>query len=495
MISQKRFRVPRWISLMMLPLLLWIPPAGADGDGLLPDLGRAPAGLPLGSNPTMQKGTSTLLAFEDHDYVNPFTGGVAWKTPSNADVLAMEWKFIGVSEVLPLCAGSFDWAIVDGFLATVAARGHQAILRPVFFGPGYGDGDGSFAPDDLPVADFNYGTGTYDNPVWNLMATQDCVLKFIDAFAARYESDLRVAYIQMGLAGLWGEHHLDGGPYTAANFPSIAFQKTMISRYLDEFGNTSSDLLSSLSLDAAQAHGFFGSTDATFDDERVGFFDDTLLIANHGAPTNWRQDPRPDHQLDQHKRHGWGGEAFWTPCNEFGEWVLPPRHCGNGESLGIQAERIGLNYMLGDPAFTDPDLSFSFQQLLAAAQTMGYKFTATHATRQDAGHLAITVENTGAAYCPYKVEVCTVQGCGGDLSTLAPGDDVVVSVPATAQETQVLFLRSPRLDPTSPQKIRWSNVGADGAAATLTVVVDASQQIFADGFESGSTSAWTTSVP
>lgn len=495
MSRQDRARRPKWIGPALLPLLLLVPYVGVDGDDLPQALGLAATGLPRGGDPTLQGNTSTFLAYEDHDFVNPFTGGVAWATATNADVLAMEWRYVGVSEVLPLCAGPFDWMIVDQFLAGVASRGHQAILRPVFFGPGYGAGDGSFAPGDLPVADFDYDSATYDNPRWDLVATQNCVLTFIDGFAARYKDDLRVAYIQMGLAGLWGEHHLDGGPYTAASFPSIAFQKTMISRYLDGFGSTSSDLLSSLSLDAAQAHGFFGSNDATFDTERVGFFDDSLLIANHGAPGNWRQQPRPAHQLAQHKRHGWGGEAFWDPCNRLGLWVLPPRNCGNSEDLGTQAERIGLNYMLGSPAYTDPALSFSFQQLLAASQTMGYKFTATGAMRQDPGHLAITVENTGVAYCPYKVEVCTAQGCGGDLSTLAPGDDVVVSVPATAAETQILFLRSPRLDPTSPQKIRWSNVGADGAAATLTVDVGANQVIFFDGFESGTTGAWPISVP
>ncbi len=267
----------------------------------------------------------------------------------------------------------------------------------------------------------------------------------------------------------------------------------MISHYLEGFGSTSSDLLSSLSLDSAQEHGFFGSDDTSFDAERIGFFDDSLLIANHGAPDNWRQQPHPAEQLFLHKRHGWGGEAFWDPCNRNGLWVVPPHDCGNDESLGAQADRLGLSYMLGSPAFTE--ITFPFGELLAASQMMGYKFTATEVVRLSADHLGVTVENTGAAHCPYKVEVCTEQGCGGDLSTLAPGTNVVVSVPASASETQILFFTSPRLDPTSPQKIRWSNVGADGPAGTLTVLVEAAEQIFADGFESGSTAAWTTSTP
>ncbi|MDA8020608.1 MAG: hypothetical protein MPN21_24485 [Thermoanaerobaculia bacterium] len=492
MICQRNVRVSRWIG-FTLPLLLWAPPAVAAGDGrdLLLDHGRASAQRPLGDDPVRRGSASTLLEFEDHDYVNPFTGGVAWETSQNADVLAMEWAFVGVSEVLPVCSGPFDWTIVDMFLARVASRGHQAILRPVFFGPGYGLEN--FAPDDLSVADFIYDGETYDNPRWDLPATQSCVLQFIDAFAARYENDLRIAYVQMGLAGLWGEHHLDGASYTAANFPSIAFQKTMISHYLEGFGSTSSDLLSSLSLDSSQSHGFFGSDDTSFDAERVGFFDDSLLIANHGAPGNWRQQPHPAEQLLLHSRHGWGGEAFWDPCNKDSLWIVSPHDCGNGESLGAQAGRIGLSYMLGSPAFHDS--SVSSVDLLTASQMMGYKFTATDAVRQDAGHVAVVVENTGAAYCPYRVQVCTEQGCAGDLSALAPGNDMVVSVPASASEMQVLFLTSPRLDLASQQKIRWSNVGADGAASTLTVTVDAVEEIFVDGFESGTTEAWTTSTP
>ena len=117
------------MGLALLSLLMWALPTGADerGHGLRSDLDRAPA-----------EGTSTFLEIEDHGFVNPFTGGVAWETSQNADVLSMEWDYVGVSEVLPLCAGAFDWASVDGFLARVASRGHKAILRPVFFGPGYG---------------------------------------------------------------------------------------------------------------------------------------------------------------------------------------------------------------------------------------------------------------------------------------------------------------------------------------------------------------------
>jgi len=425
-------------------------------------------------------GTNPELVFEDHGFVNPFTGGVAWETDLNTEVLSMEWDYIGLSEVLPLCSGDFDWTTVDNFLMRVSSRGHQAILRPVVFGPGYGDEN--FAPNDLSTNTFTYAGLSYDNPAWDEQSVQDCILKFIDAFALRYKNDQRLAYIQMGIAGLWGEHHLDGGPYTASSFPSHAFQKTMISHYLNGFGDTSSDLITSLSLDSTQSHGFFITNDPTFDAMRVGFFDDSLLIANHNGINNWRQETAPATQLALHKQHGWGGEAYWTGCNSNGSWAIPPNDCGNGESLDVQAERLGLNYMLGSPAFEDGNISA--QTLLTASQMMGYKFTATHVVRLNSSSINVTVKNTGNAFSPYKIEVCTSQGCGGDLSTLTPDSSIIVTVPATNSATQVLFLTSPRVNPMSSQKIRWSNANANDAIATLTVVInDADDLIFSNGFE------------
>ena len=40
-----------------------------------------------------------LFTFADHGFVNPFTGGVAWETSENADVLAMECAFVGLTDV------------------------------------------------------------------------------------------------------------------------------------------------------------------------------------------------------------------------------------------------------------------------------------------------------------------------------------------------------------------------------------------------------------
>lgn len=421
------------------------------------------------------------LVFEDHGYVNPFTGGVAWETSEHEDVLAMEWRFIGLSEVLPSCSGDFDWSTVDAFLNRVNARGHQAILRPVLFGPGYGQG--SFAPSDMLVNAFFYKGESYDNPAWNEASVQTCVLKFIDAFALRYKNNQRIAYIQMGLAGLWGEHHLDGATYTVSNFPSVAFQKTMITRYINGFGTTSADIQTSLSLDSAQAHGFFGQSDQSLDAFRFGFFDDSLLTSGHNDSNNWRQELKPAAQLELHKKHGWGGEAYWTGCNSNGAWTQMPNDCGNGESLNDQAARIGLNYMLGSPAFTNGLVSAD--SLLTASQMMGYKFTVAAVNRLNANTIKVTIKNTGAAYSPYQIQVCTDQACTGDLSILAPENTETFVLTASGNSEQVLTLNSPRLNPLSPQKIRWSNAGANDINATMTVVVVAANDlIFFDEFES-----------
>ncbi len=143
-------QVPQWIRLTLMPLLLLAPSTGTHAEGLLQASDRASDELAFDGTPALHGGTSTFLDFEDHAYVNPFTGGVPWADGQVTDAIAMEWAFVGVSEVLPHCTGAFNWMFVDDLLTDIAGRGHQAILRPVFFGPGYGN----FAPDGMPVTDF-----------------------------------------------------------------------------------------------------------------------------------------------------------------------------------------------------------------------------------------------------------------------------------------------------------------------------------------------------
>ncbi|MGH1346665.1 MAG: hypothetical protein ACRBN8_34180 [Nannocystales bacterium] len=389
----------------------------------------------------------------------------------------MEWMFVGLSDVLPRCDEEPKWEVLDKPLEEIASRGHQAILRPFIFGD---YGDENYAPSDLLTRKLRHDGKKFKNPRWDDERVQKCVLKFIDAFADEYKDNKQVAYIQMGLVGLWGEHHLDKATYTSKNFPSAAFQKRMIEHYLDGFtidkeaGRSSSDLMVSLSFDSAQPHGLFGSTETpSLSDRRFSFFDDTLLVEGHSNRDNWRQTAQAKGQFNLHVKHGWGGEPTWTgkrksPCNKDGAWTVPPHDCGNGEPLSKQAKRLGLNYMVASDAFST---DIPQNDLLALARVMGYKFTATAVSRKGDEKIAVTVKNTGVAYCPYKVSVCSTESiCVGDLSTLAPGDSVVVDVPASSSPSQVLSLASPRLGPN--QKIRWSNASADGGAATLTVTVD-----------------------
>lgn len=83
-------------------------------------------------------GQPTSLTYAAHGEVNPFTGVVAWSTSAKPGAIAMEWAFVGLSDVMPSCGAptAFDWSSVDATLASHAARGHQTILRPVTIGPG-----------------------------------------------------------------------------------------------------------------------------------------------------------------------------------------------------------------------------------------------------------------------------------------------------------------------------------------------------------------------
>lgn len=421
---------------------------------------------------------AVTLTYQDHALINPWTGVVAWETASMATSFGMEWLYIGLGEVLPTCSGDFDWTDIATRLNSIAARGHTAILRPITVGPGYDDAKhtGSHIPTDMTTSDIDYCGATYRNPRWDLAATTTCIDKFIDAFGAKYKNDNRVAYVQMGLVGLWGEHHLDTIAYTAQNFPTATQQRDMIIRYVNAFGNTASSISLSISLDSTQSQGVFGQYTAALLSYRFTLFDDTLLETGHNAAQNWRQEAVPAATQAARNKYGYGGEFAWPLCNQNGAWAMGAMDCGSGESLANQAARVRLNWVLGSPAVADGAGGVTAAQVKAGSKLIGYKFAITEVLAVGSTSVTVTVINKGTGFSPYTVQVCAsvVSGspgnCAGDLSTLAPSATVTVTVAVALTSTSkaVLFtLSSPRLPTTT--KMLWSNSAVDTTTGVLTV--------------------------
>ena len=314
--------------------------------------------------------------------------------------------------------------------------------------PNVADGKGNYKPTGMPFRRLEYDGTIFKNPKWEKASVRRCVMAFIRAFAARYRDDNRVAVVQMGLFGLWGEHHLDGAaPYNGKNFPSPRNQANYIKAFLTGFGESHSDVTCGISLDSTQSHGPFKDF-PELHGRGFHFFDDTLLERNHASANNWRQDALPTRARLEQQRFGMGGEFFWSGCNSNGDWSRDPYDCGNGESLSDQAARLHLNYVLGSPAVTDGKSDAA--SVLQGSRSMGWELAVTDVEAVGDSHLQVTVSNPGIAPLPQQASICATAQRGKDLSCtaislLTPGSSQTVTIGVTGESLPAKIFLSIRM--------------------------------------------------
>jgi hypothetical protein len=104
-------------------------------------------------------------------------------------------------------AAAFNWTVVDRYLAGSASRFCHAVLRPIAQFPGR----------PLKIPSYLYAAGIemretvngtmpyYGDPI-----LLEAMQQFIASFGQRYDKDKRLAFLQAGLLGFWGEWHTFG---------------------------------------------------------------------------------------------------------------------------------------------------------------------------------------------------------------------------------------------------------------------------------------------
>jgi hypothetical protein len=126
---------------------------------------------------------------------------------------SLTWSYFGLSEVMtdPDDCGHLDWTVVDKVLNETASYGNRAAIRFCLEYPG--DPGGGHPGNAIPAC-FAGKVPTRTDAVWNTQSPDydnpfllDSLPKFIAAYGARYDGDPCLAYVQLGLVGLWGEWH------------------------------------------------------------------------------------------------------------------------------------------------------------------------------------------------------------------------------------------------------------------------------------------------
>jgi hypothetical protein len=328
-----------------------------------------------------------LTLYSAVDRVQPMTGLVLWQDNEHADTdaIQLEFSYMLFNDVVD-ARGDYDWTPVDDLLGRIASRGHQAVLRFRFIYPGYTQ---TAVPDSIKrLADYHEVTAKSEGQDtafcdWSHPALQDFVLEFYSKFAERYDTDPRLAFVQVGF-GLWAEYHIYDGPMELGKtFPSKSYQAKFF-RHLDKVFNQTSW---SISIDAAEAQRTPFADDRGLLDLDFGLFDDSFLHAKHSGYNEscWNFFNR-----DRYKAAPAGGEFSYY--NENDQRNALAADGPNGESFEDAAERFHITYMFANNQFDyqKPD------RIRQAGMATGYRFRVT-GFKTDGERTRITVTNTGVA--------------------------------------------------------------------------------------------------
>jgi len=347
--------------------------------------------------------TETVVYTYDRDQTigNPLQGFVtnyAWGEPNNAFPDSIEFRYIPLSELLSAPNTYTYNHSLEPYLEEAKNRGHQVILRVYIDYPALDSGLPSFLHNEVECLSYTeHGGGC--SPEYSNELLQSTLLDFITHFGGAYDGDNRLAFVQVGLLGFWGEWHTY--PHTDW-FADEAFQQQIITRFDTAFEVTPIQMRLPYQDSAQRKIGFH---DDSFAYSTIGdvpwFFWSKMMDAQ--ATTRWQEAPM-------------GGEVY--PALQhllFSEEYVEDTFQQNfRETVQI----THMTYLLNYQAFSMNGVGYEGEQYQRAQQEslqMGYEFSITkallHASNLHGDKIRVQLEvhlrNSGIApfYYPLSLSI------------------------------------------------------------------------------------------
>lgn len=320
--------------------------------------------------------------------VNPLKGFMPYATDENLEVFfpyTMEYFYVPVKSVVD-CEGltyRFNFEYLEKLLDDIAKRGRQAVFRLYFDYPGLE----TAVPQCIIDAGVRmhryteYGGGLspdYDDP-----RMVELMVRLIEELGAKFDGDPRIAFIQAGLLGHWGEWHTYPNTHL---FASEATQLRVLEAYDRSFNKTRILVRYPNKITRRYNVGFHDDSFAfqTLGDEAWYFYN---LLESSGTLDRWKVEPiggevRPEIQADVFREEGLFKhliECIETTHVSFllCETLFRPRSA--------------------KPSLTSKDL----RRAIFASQRMGYTFAVCYAAAEklpnDAVKVSVVVKNFGVA--------------------------------------------------------------------------------------------------
>ncbi len=355
--------------------------------------------------------------------VQPMTGIVFWNNSgnSNTDAISLEFSYMLFNDVVSDSA-SYNWTAVEDKLYDIAARGHQAIFRFRYVYPGY---ETSVPDYILDRDDYNETVGKSEGkdthfPDWTNDELKRFTMEFYTKFAARYDNDPRLAFIQVGF-GLWAEYHIYSGPFTlGVTFPSKEFQE----QFFYHLDTTFVNIPWSISIDAANDKYTPFVEKPELKDIKFGVFDDSFMHQNHSGynTSNWNFFNR-----DRYKTSPAGGEfSYYSTYDQ--QHMLDYPSGPYGKAYETFARDFHITYIMGN----DQPRYQTMERIKDASMASGYRFK-IESLMTAADTSVFEILNYGVAPIYYDAYIA-VDGVKspGSLKLLAPGETKIFSVSAGA---------------------------------------------------------------
>ncbi len=319
-------------------------------------------------------------------------------------------------------ATNFDWGPLESELNSAASQGRQFIPRFYLDFPGMPIGIPQFLLDaGVPVytwTNFNNDpfppaichTPDYESPLLRAALTN-----FIAALGARYDKDPRLAYVPMGLLGLWGEWH---------NYPrnELFASKTVQTEVMNAYN-------AAFKYTRILARYPAGSSDYTYAPNAsryLGYHDDSFAWAtmNTGRPEDsWFFQARLQTAgvVDKWRGHPIGGEVRPEVWNCLWD---DPTCAPAGQEFTRCATNTHATWLANHGVFQNALQGEQLQRALAGARLLGYEFHIPWVAPSDAFagaslRVSVAVTNSGIApfYYDWPLELGVVSSNGTLLTS------------------------------------------------------------------------------
>jgi len=367
--------------------------------------------------------------------VQPMTGIVYWTTSSNvnSEAISLEFSYMLFDAVVQ-DSGVYDWAPVEAKLNAASARGHHTIFRFRYVYPGYHTSVPAYikALDDYDeTVGLSEGRTTHF-PDWTHPELKRFTLEFQERFAQQYDTDPRLAFVQVGF-GLWAEYHIYDGPFVlGTTFPSKAFQ----AEFFQHMNAVWLKVPWSISIDAADPTYSPFSQQIELLEIPFGVFDDSFMQEQHASWNlgNWNFFNR-----ERYRQAPAGGE-FSYYSNYDQRNVLTPVTGAYGTSFEQWAGDFHITYMLGNdqPAYQTE------ARIKEASMASGYRFQITSfSASSDSSRVSVTNVGVAPIYFDAFLAVNGVQSTES-LKLLSSGDTLQVHIPSGG-ENPTLSIESEKL--------------------------------------------------